>query len=37
MSLTVGVQKAVFEGLALAEKLHELYYLAACLIVSAAA
>ncbi len=33
MSPTVGVQKAVFDAVALVERLRELYWMAACLIV----
>lgn len=37
MSPTIGVQETVFDAVALAEKLHKLYWMAACLIVGVAA
>ncbi len=37
MSLTVGVQEAVFDAVALTERQCELYWMAACLIVGDAA
>ncbi|KAF4115165.1 hypothetical protein G5714_002654 [Onychostoma macrolepis] len=37
MRPTVGVQETVFDAVALAGKLHELYWMVACLIVGAAA
>lgn len=37
MNLTAAVQQMVSEAVALAEKIHELYWVAACLVVIAAA